>query len=215
MLVEFRVENFLSIQDEQVLSMVASNDKTFLDSHTNNDKKLTLLKSSVIYGANASGKSNIIKALAIMRQIVVLSAGWQRGRKLPVTPFLLGNEDNKPTKFEIIFIQNGIKYQYGFTLNTEKILEEWLFTFDENDTEQNWFERIYNKKEEKYNYSFGERFLADEIYKNLWKDSTRDNALFLSVAIQLNSEHLKPVFDFFLNNLRVTCGDINGVMEKE
>ncbi|EGK8084351.1 ATP-binding protein (AAA domain) [Campylobacter lari] len=204
MLIEFRVENFLSIQDEQVLSMVASSDNTFLNSHVSNDGKLRLLKSSVIYGANAAGKSNIIKALKTMKTIVVSSAKKQRGDELPVTPFLLGNEDDKPTKFEIIFMQNDIRYQYGFILNSKKILEEWLLAFDENDAEQNWFERIYNEKEEKYVYSFGEKFLADEIYRQLWKDSTRDNALFLSAAIQLNNEQLKPVFDFFDLKLRIS-----------
>ncbi|HDZ4930732.1 TPA: ATP-binding protein [Campylobacter jejuni] len=204
MLIEFRVENFLSIQDEQVLSMVASSDNTFLTSHTNNDKKLKLLKSSVLYGANASGKSNIIKALAIMKKIVISSANGQRGDKLPIIPFLLGNEDNKPTKFEIIFIQNDTKYQYGFILNSEKILEEWLLVFGESNRAQKRFERIYNEKEEKYNYSFGAKFLGS---KQLWENSTRDNALFLSVAIQLNNEQLKPVFDFFLKYIRVTCTD--------
>ncbi|HGG0851707.1 TPA: ATP/GTP-binding protein, partial [Campylobacter jejuni] len=195
---------FLSIQDEQVLSMVASSDNTFLTSHTNNDKKLKLLKSSVLYGANASGKSNIIKALAIMKKIVISSANGQRGDKLPIIPFLLGNEDNKSTKFEIIFIQNDTKYQYGFILNSEKILEEWLLVFGESNRAQKWFERIYNEKEEKYNYSFGAKFLGS---KQLWENSTRDNALFLSVAIQLNNEQLKPVFDFFLKYIRVTCTD--------
>ncbi|EAK5213989.1 ATP-binding protein [Campylobacter jejuni] len=204
MLIEFRVENFLSIQDEQVLSMVASSDNTFLTSHTNNDKKLKLLKSSVLYGANASGKSNIIEALAIMKKIVISSANGQRGDKLPIIPFLLGNEDNKSTKFEIIFIQNDTKYQYGFILNSEKILEEWLLVFGESNRAQKWFERIYNEKEEKYNYSFGAKFLGS---KQLWENSTRDNALFLSVAIQLNNEQLKPVFDFFLKYIRVTCTD--------
>ncbi|EJJ7133039.1 ATP-binding protein [Campylobacter jejuni] len=208
MLIEFRVENFLSIQDEQILSMMASKDNTFFDSHTNGDKKSALLKSSVIYGANASGKSNIVKALQTMKTIVISSANTQRGDKLPITPFLLGDEDDKPTKFEIIFIQNDTKYQYGFILNSEKILEEWLLTFDENNTEQNWFERIYNKKEGRYNYSFGDQFLADEIYKQLWENSTRDNALFLSVAIQLNNEQLKPVFDFF--NLKLQIANSNG-----
>ncbi|RTJ99853.1 ATP-binding protein [Campylobacter jejuni] len=204
MLIEFRVENFLSIQDEQVLSMVASSDNTFLTSHTNNDKKLKLLKSSVLYGANASGKSNIIKALAIMKKIAISSANGQRGDKLPIIPFLLGNEDNKPTKFEIIFIQNDTKYQYGFILNSEKILEEWLLIFGESNRAQKWFERIYNEKEEKYNYSFGAKFIGS---KQLWAENTRDNALFLSVAIQLNNEQLKPVFDFFLKYIRVTCTD--------
>lgn len=204
MLIEFRVENFLSIQDEQVLSMVASSDNTFLNSHISNYGKLKLLKSSVLYGANASGKSNIIKALKTMKTIVISSAKKQRGDKLPIIPFLLGDEDNKPTKFEIIFIQNDTKYQYGFILNSEKILEEWLLIFGESNRAQKWFERIYNEKEEKYNYSFGTKFLGS---KQLWAENTRDNALFLSVAIQLNNEQLKPVFDFFLKYIRVTCTD--------
>ncbi|ECH5494035.1 ATP-binding protein [Campylobacter coli] len=204
MLIEFRVENFLSIQDEQVLSMVASSDNTFLNSHISNYGKLKLLKSSVLYGANASGKSNIIKALKTMKTIVISSAKKQRGDKLPIIPFLLGDEDNKPTKFEIIFIQNDTKYQYGFILNSEKILEEWLLVFGESNRAQKWFERIYNEKEEKYNYSFGAKFLGS---KQLWAENTRDNALFLSVAIQLNNEQLKPVFDFFLKYIRVTCTD--------
>ncbi|MBX2078833.1 ATP-binding protein [Campylobacter peloridis] len=204
MLIEFRVENFLSIQDEQVLSMVASSDNTFLNSHIGNDEKLKLLKSSVIYGANASGKSNIIKALQAMKTIVISSAKKQRGDKLPITPFLLGNENDKPTKFEIIFIQNGIRYQYGFILTSEKILEEWLLIFGESNRAQKWFERIYNEKEEKYNYSFGAKFIGS---KQLWAENTRDNALFLSVAIQLNNEQLKPVFDFFLKYIRVNYMD--------
>ncbi|ELQ9102903.1 ATP-binding protein [Campylobacter jejuni] len=204
MLIEFRVENFLSIQDEQVLSMVASSDNTFLNSHISNYGKLKLLKSSVLYGANASGKSNIIKALKTMKTIVISSAKKQRGDKLPIIPFLLGDEDNKPTKFEIIFIQNDTKYQYGFILNSEKILEEWLLVFGESNRAQKWFERIYNEKEEKYNYSFGAKFLGS---KQLWAENTRDNALFLSVAIQLNNEQLKPVFDFFLKYIRVNYID--------
>ncbi|EJZ2963057.1 ATP-binding protein, partial [Campylobacter coli] len=74
----------------------------------------------------------------------------------------------------------------------------------ESNRAQKWFERIYNEKEEKYNYSFGAKFLGS---KQLWENSTRDNALFLSVAIQLNNEQLKPVFDFFLKYIRVTCTD--------
>ncbi|EAI3388918.1 ATP-binding protein [Campylobacter coli] len=204
MLIEFRVENFFSIQDEQVLSMTTNNDNTFLNSHTNSDKKLTLLKSSVIYGANAAGKSNIIKALGIMKEIVISSATWQRGKKLPVTPFLLGKEDDKPTKFEIIFMQDNTRYQYGFILTSEKILEEWLLVFGESNRAQKWFERIYNEKEGRYDYSFGAKFLGS---KQLWAENTRDNALYLSVATQLNSEQLKSIFDFFLNHLKITCLD--------
>ena len=77
MLVEFRVKNFRSLRDEQVLSLVASKDKTLQDTHTQAtgiSAAPTLVRSAVVYGANASGKSNLIKALQYMRGVVTESA---------------------------------------------------------------------------------------------------------------------------------------------
>ena len=96
MLVEFRVKNFRSLRDEQVLSMVASKDKTLQDTHTiatGIKAAPTLLRSAVIYGANASGKSNLIKALQYMRGVVIESASViQPGQTYAVQPFRLDAE---------------------------------------------------------------------------------------------------------------------------
>lgn len=197
MLVEFRVANFLSIQDEQVLSLVANSDKTHRDSHSFSlmDAKITLLKSAVIYGPNAAGKSSLIKAMIAMREIVRRSSNYQRGMKLPVTPFLLGNaENNESSIFEITVFVNNVRYQYGFSVTKERICDEWLIVYPQNRA-QKWFERKYDSDKQDHSWYFGASFKGA---KEQWKDLTRDNALFLSTAIQFNSVQLQPLFDWFL-----------------
>lgn len=194
MLIEFRVKNFLSIQDEQVLSLVAGSQKE----HKNNtfeveNERFSLLKSVAIYGANAAGKSNFIKAFIRIKHLVTQSASWQRGDKLLIIPFFLGKNENEPTEFEVSFIAQNIRYRYGFGVTRERIVEEWLYAYP-NGREQEWFLRSYDEKNKKEVYKFGKNFLGE---KELWKNATRENALFLSTAILLNSEQLKPVFDWF------------------
>ncbi|MBP3224967.1 MAG: ATP-binding protein [Campylobacter sp.] len=194
MLVEFRVKNFLSIQDEQVLSLVASNDNEHLNSTFETpNKKFRLLKSVAIYGANASGKSNIIKAIDTMSKIIKASVNTQIGIKLPVVPFLLGDNDNEPSEFEITFFIGEVRYQYGFSATQKRICDEWLLVY-ETHIAQTWFERHYDGNNRKYNWKFSAKLKGK---KELWKDSTRENALFLSTAVQLNSEQLKPIFNYF------------------
>lgn len=211
MLIEFRVKNFYSIQDEQVFSLVANSQKQ----HRNNtfnfeSEKLTLLKSAAIYGANAAGKSNFIKAFAAMNEIVVKSAIVQRGEKLPILPFLLGDGKDKPTEFEVSFIAQNIRYRYGFSATEDRVFDEWLVAYP-NGMEQEWFSRYYNKKTTKDDYEFGENFIGE---KELWKKSTRENALFLSTAIQLNSEQLKSIFDWFLMlNVSRGFGDFDNSLD--
>lgn len=207
MLVEFRVKNFLSIQDEQVLSLVANSEKEHENTNTFQiSDNLKLLKSSTIYGPNAAGKSNFIKALFRMQEIIQKSAKTQRNVKFPIEPFLLGNNENEPTEFEItIFVkETQTRYQYGFSTTQEKIYEEWLFACpNTTNRTQKWFSRIYNEKKDDYDYEFGNKFTGE---KKLWQTSTRDNALFLSTAIQLNSKQLRPIFDWF-DKLKVS---VNG-----
>lgn len=192
MLIELKMKNCFSIQEEQVLSLVASSDKQ-LKGNTFQADNLTLLKSVAIYGANAAGKSNIIKIIDVIKAIVLQSATIQRGIELPLMPFLLGKDKEKPSEFEVSFIAENVKYRYGFTATQKKILEEWLFAYP-NGRMQQWFLRAYDTENDKYKYEFGSKFLGE---KKLWENSTRENALFLSTAIQLNSKQLRPVFDWF------------------
>jgi len=160
-----------------------------------------LVKTAAIYGANAAGKSNILKAMETMQEIVLESSSkYQRGDELPVKPFLFDNEVNESTEFEINFIYNEVRYQYGFATTKERITEEWLIAYPKG-RPQNWFARAYNERTKDYKWQFGDKLTGK---KQLWQESTRSNALFLSTAVQLNSEQLKPVFDWFAYKLKIT-----------
>ncbi len=199
MLVEFTVKNYRSIKQEQTLSLVKSKGETrncFIADVANS---IALTSSAVIYGANAAGKSNLVEAMAFMDNMVRKSAtSKQKGDKISVTPFLFDeNTAQEPSEFELIFISQGVKYQYGFSLDKEKVIEEWLIAFPKG-RPQEWFSRIYNAKTNKSEYKFGNHLTGQ---KQVWKNATRNNALFLSTAIQLNSEQLAPVFDWFQSKL--------------
>lgn len=202
MLVEFRVKNFRSLRDEQVLSLVASTDKTLLDTHalsTGLRAAPHLLKSAVVYGANASGKSNLIKALQYMRGVVLESAAViQPGQTYSVQPFRLDvGSASQPTEFEVTFILNGVRYQYGFAMTSQRIVSEQLLVYKAFKP-QRWFERRFDAESGKDVYEFGPSLKGA---KSLWEGATRSNALFLSMAVQLNSDALRPVFDWFANRL--------------
>lgn len=201
MLVEFRVKNFRSLRDEQVLSLVASKDKTLADTHIL-DTGLTavphLLKSAAIYGANASGKSNLIKALQYMRGVVMESAALPPSQTFSVQPFQLDVEsDSQATEFEVTFILDGIRYQYGFAMTQQRIVAEHLLVYKAFKP-QRWFERRFDEATGKDIYEFGPGLKGS---KSVWEGATRPNALFVSMAVQLNSEALRPVFDWFAAGL--------------
>ncbi len=202
MLVEFRVKNFRSLRDEQVLSLVASKDKTLQATHTMNTGMTAaphLLRSAVIYGANAGGKSNLINALWYMRGVVLESfTTIKPGQTFAVQPFKLDNSSSsQPTEFEITFIFANVRYQYGFAMTTERIMSEYLLVY-KNFKPQRWFERQYDENTSKDMYKFGSGFKHT---KNTWELATRPNALFLSTAVQFNSEALLPVFNWFATDL--------------
>ena len=201
MLVEFRVKNFRSLRDEQVLSMVGSKDKSLADTHTKAtgiNAAPTLLHSAVVYGANASGKSNLIKALHYMRGVVVESAKIQPGQTFAVQPFRLDEGSaSQPSAFEITFLRDGVRYQYGFAMTAERIVSEHLLVYKKFKP-QRWFDRRFDKDANKDVYAFGPGLKGP---KNVWEGATRANSLFLSMAVQLNSEALQPVFDWFAKHL--------------
>ncbi|MDP2369037.1 AAA family ATPase [Rhodoferax sp.] len=202
MLIEFRVKNFRSLRDEQVLSLVASKDKTLQGTHTRATGLKAaprLLHSAVLYGANASGKSNLVKALQYMRGVVAESATViQPGQTFAVQPFRLdAGSAQEPAEFELTFILDDVRYQYGFAMTSQRIVSEHLLVYKAFKP-QRWFERHFDSETGKDIYNFGAGLKGP---KNLWEGATRPNALFLSMAVQLNSEALRPVFEWFVNGL--------------
>ena len=204
MLIEFSVTNYRSFLTPQSLTLTANTatelqeENTFVSPVSNLPR---LLRSAVVYGPNAAGKSNLVQAIAFMKRFVLSSAKEsQEGEKIGTTPFLFNREGSRnPSEFEVLFNQDGIRYQYGFAVNSEKVTGEWLFAYPEGKA-QKWFERNYDPKTQKDIWYFGPKFTGS---RKVWQEATRGNALFLSTAIQLNNEQLKPIFNWFDHKLVV------------
>lgn len=204
MLIQFTVRNFRSIRDEQTLSLVKGKGNE-LSGRNSFDPQAPatseLLRSAVIYGPNAAGKSSLIDAIQTMKGLVVNSSTkFQHGDELPVTPFKLDRDtEGQPSEFEVLFVADGTRYQYGFSASDERIFDEWLLAYP-NGRPQRWFGRSWDATTKSYEWEMGSALSGQ---KQLWLDSTRQNALFLSTAVQLNSAQLKPVYDWFRHKLRL------------
>lgn len=194
MIINFSVKNYLSIKETQSFQMIAAPIREKFESCNENKftirKDIELLKSSVIYGANASGKSNFIKSILFLRDLVLVSGNLLPQQELNFLPFVLNSKSqNQPSEFEITFFWNKIIYRYGFTGNRKSILKEWLYIKDVRETLV--FERKGNNVEIPIKY---------EILRELKsKKMIRPNALLLSIAAQFNDKTSKEVFQWFAN----------------
>lgn len=212
MLIAFTVGNYKSIREKQTLTFMAN----AAGEHPENRIRITpngktaLLKSNVIYGPNASGKSNLMSAMAAM-QSVVLSLNHP-GIPLPVVPFLLDPVSRlAPTFFEIILSLDGKRFQYGFSCTKERIISEWLYVYPKiTGRAQTWFERSFNEDLGDCEWQISPVYLNGE--RNVWKNTTAPNRLFLTNAVIFNSTGLKPLYDWFAHGFRVIRGsqiDVN------
>ncbi|HZG53015.1 MAG TPA: ATP-binding protein [Pyrinomonadaceae bacterium] len=195
MLIRFRVANHRSICDEQELSFVAANLKEWPENVVNVEKYgIELLRTVGIYGANASGKSTVLKALSFMQTAVMHSQrSWEPTSGIPREPFLLNpNKTHEPSLFEVDFLIEDIRYTYGFVVTSEKVLEEWLYAYPQGN-KQKWFVRDSSE------FTFS-RFLSGE--NKAIQSLTRANSLFLSAAAQNNHSLLLPIFKWFSNGIK-------------
>ncbi len=205
MLIEFTISNFRSIKSSQTFSLVKDKssereiENTFLPDAPGSP---ALVRSSAIYGPNAAGKSNLLNALRVMQEIVVESASeFQPNDLLPVISFHLDEEIRyQPSGFEVVFMVDGVRFQYGFSASSTRIWEEWLFAYPEGRA-QRWIDRSWDAEKQSYVWGNTPKLKGR---KKDWQDKTRSNALFLSTATQWNSEQLKPIYDWFQRMLRIT-----------
>ena len=160
------------------------------------DDDLKLLKSAAIYGANASGKSNLAKALGFMRWFMINSSKeTQSTEKIDVEQFKLDTEtETNPSFFEIVFLINNKRYRYGFEATHDKVESEWLFYVPKS-RETKLFERKQD------NISVSKTYKADGI-----QQKTRHNALFLSVSAQFNVQIAERILDWLVNTVKVVSG---------
>ena len=196
MILNFSVENYKIFKQRTTLSMIATSDK----SHSNNvyqaDGQFRVLKSTSIYGANASGKTKYFEAMELMSNFVRGSFTHIPGVQLNYTPFIYDEKSmKKPTSFEIDFIYGSNRYIYGFSYNEKRITEEHLFTFP-NGKRKSIFER--NNQDFKFN---SDRKIQTENSKRV-----RDNVLFVSVAAQFNHGPSVDVIKWFNAELYLLTG---------
>lgn len=197
-LVEFSVANNRSINELCTLSMIASG---ISDEPIDNIIKLgnnKILKSAVIYGANSSGKSNIVKSLSKMRRVVLSSVKLNDNEELAYDPFLLSNEGDKPSRFEVIFILNKEKYRYGFEIDLTKVNSEWLYrTTLSGKNEVELFYRELNIIE------YNEKLFTEGNGK---AEMINSNRLLISLCSQLGGEVSKKIISWFQQKVNVISG---------
>ena len=204
MLVEFRVENFRSFREEQVLSLVAGRDKRHESNCIPLGEDGKLLKTAVIYGANASGKSNLISALGWMKHLVRASATemTQGDRIHGVEPFRLDRDfADRPSKFTVVVLIDGFRCDYTFAATSDRVHEETLRVTPPNQRRQTWLSRRFDGQTGRDSWRF--RAALGE-YSKLLKERTRPNGLALSRGAELNVEPLMPLYAWFREELHVT-----------
>lgn len=196
MLLEFSVSNFRSIDGLETFSMATSPISEYSDSHTFSPRQdVSALKSSAIYGPNASGKSNLVKAFFFMQNFVRTSAGPMFDR-IPIEPFLLSTEsESRPSFFEIQFYTDQTLYRYNFEVSSDRVVSEALY---------------YIPPDKKRESTLFTRTIEDGIKcfrafpegKKL-ESKTRANALFLSVVAQFNGKISLGILNWFQSRLKI------------
>jgi uncharacterized protein len=204
MLIEFKVTNFRSIREEQTFSLVASNtDKDLpacvIDRALPGLSGVKFLKGAAIYGANASGKSNVLAAVAYAGGFVERSATrLQPGDKTGAEPFKLDTQSaTRPSEFEFTFVADGVRFVFGFAATPQRVVEEYLVAYPKG-VPQRWYQRTFNAS--KGSYDWAKPSTAFDQDQTL-QDKTRENSLFLSVGPQFNHRQLTQVFNWFKSSL--------------
>lgn len=192
MIISFEVENYRSINNRQEISFVASSLKDCEDGiiETAAISEGRLLPALLVYGPNAAGKSNIVKALnAMIRTILFSQTKGQPEGSIPTrTPFRLDPAaKEKPTVFEVNFILDGVRFDYGFAIFDTVVAEEWLYSYPHR-TPRKLFEREGQK------FSFSRNLKGRNV---VISHLTRENSLFISAAAQSGHDQLSKIFNFF------------------
>lgn len=206
MIIEFSVTNFLSFKEKQTLSMVANGRNSTLESNVIDLplpglSGLRLSKAAVLYGANASGKSNLLKAVNFLDWFVENSAtSLKPDQPIKVEPFRLSKQTvGQPSEFEVTFVTNGVRYQFGFVVDARRVFSEWLLAYP-GGRPQRWYQREINSQTNLYEWDFSQKHFRGA--KESLTQQTRPNALFLSTAAQFNHEQLSVVYQWFQQKLK-------------
>ena len=191
MLLQFSVTNHRSIKDTAIISLKASTDKSLSDCLISPDEKKQLVPVLALYGANAAGKSNVLHALLLMREMVCgRYAKLLKGESLPQEPFAFTDQPTQPTSFEAIYFYGGIKYAYGFSFDKSKVLTEYLYHWP-NGREALIFSRENN------GYQFRENIQEQFTLAG----RTAENRLYLSSSNEWNCPQTEKAYLWFFEKL--------------
>ena len=197
MILEIRLSNFFSIKEEVVLDLRAASIKSknaiALSDNIFEYNKSNVLKTVTMYGANASGKSNIIKAIRFCSKMVFNSHNHNENAIFNYTKFKFANYSRKPSSFFIRFVSKGIEYEYGFSLMQNKIITESLYYYPKGRITKIFTRDEQKGKSKKEKYSFG------TILKRPLDvaDNTSDKTLYISRASQMDRDIAKKIFNYF------------------
>lgn len=205
MLIQVAVENFKSIEEEVVFKMIASGLKGH-NSHkmeTKFSQPAELLKLGAIYGANASGKTNLIDAIQFAQDLIV--NGTKSGQRIRVSPFKLSKEyREEPTSIEFVMYLEGQIYTYGLAVIQEKVVEEWLYAQRPGAKERKLFERVSD--DEQAVVETGKSLEAEDYSSKMLQmvsRSTRVNQLYLYELKEKNHPGIEKITGWFENSLAV------------
>ena len=212
MLIRYTIENFLSFGEKCSFSMIPGLIRSHPSHKTNfpNRNEIDILKLGIIYGANASGKSNLIKSLRFLQQLVL--EGTKPEQSINLTPHKLhADYIKKPSRFEVEFRKNSKNYAYGVILNSTGIIEEWLYEINKT-SDIPIFERIKTEDDlfETHFKSIKFKSNKEKEFLNFIARGTRSNQLFLTECFQRNVsknvQGIKPITDaisWFNNSLTI------------
>lgn len=204
MLITFRTENYRSLRDLAEVSMVVPSwvDTDDVTTPLGAHGDIHLGSIAAIYGSNASGKTNVLRAIWQMSNMVSNShQSWKPSSRIPYSPFFVSPHSSQPVMFEAEVLLDGERYQYGFRFDQEKIIEEWLYVFPKG-RPRLLFDRDINRDNE---FRFGRGLRGRP---HIIADLTRDNSLFLSAAAANNHQQLAGLANWFDDGIgRATPGD--------
>lgn len=205
MLIRFHVSNYLSFDKEVELSMIPGKARQHSGHVVKSEGRhdINILRSAIIYGANASGKSNLVKAMAFAKELIM--EGTRAKDAIPRMRFKLRDETQGiPSKFEFEIKTGEHCYVYGFELDRQRIYEEWLYEIRKT-TETMVFERVTNSSGET-SVEFGKIELEDkkeEDFLDFVAMGTRPNQLFLTESVERDVQHFQKIYEWFSEKLVV------------
>ena len=207
MILKIELENFFSIKDRIRIDFRAANINTVLARDLSYNvmewNGVPVLKTIGLFGPNASGKSNILKAIAFCCQLILGSHLYNEGMTFNFEPFKFDGFENKPSQFLIDFVCENVEYEYSFELTREKIVRESLYHYPVGRRAKVFVREADGK------YSFGSGIVAKPMDVAL---NTSNKNLFLSRASSMNRDVAQKLYRYFLNQFLLGLVNVNDLI---